>query len=978
MAQDMEKACAGISEASKDAVDAVATISKDDKNSEAKARLLDAGKAILKDMVRLLQLNDLYEVTLILKQLQAVRQMLGRRDDASFSVSEFTLMGNFLARLCMQRTKRCFDGAVRQTLDDTGSDIGRCVVAFTEVQQDWLDSSKRTDLKERREMYMVSFNTALKRAHDAVKASARSPFDLSMLDRDLDMEFDEDFVSISNANWDSGLDALQTAIKNGDEAELESALRAMKKDILSQLDAAEEAANNCEDPNLRNRLLDALANLRKQLGNMVDKLASDARQALKNRDPEAIKAALEELKLLRAKALEGLAKDNLLQHAVNIDSLMRSLMDAAKAGDAREATAIVHDVENEVVDMDDLLSTLSANITDDESRRSRLQDGLDKLKKMLAALGKLTADAMADPDNDDLWRRLQDLMDRIRGVTNDLVSASLQTTPQELLGLGANLDEALRRLIDASKKARENPDAVSAQAAHAIAKLKPQIELATKFAEFADPHTAAAINKAVEAAKGEAAIIAAAARDIVAAVKKGDLSGLADALKRMQDAIDRLRKANGDMIDSAIADAQVEMKHLTDQMDAAQKKMLEALRKGDVKAAVVALGDFQEAGKKKVLLARILGEDTDDEELRKQLLALSGQLNDQIGADLLNSLKSALKNPKDEAEYQKAVAKLNKALETARALDQLAVSGSAEEKYAQNGKVLVRMAELVKLGVKDGNFGEAAANLKALREQLARHRQLATQIGDACAFDPSVAERLNAQVDRLEELYKEIVVATKAATTDPSKKATVASLVAEFQKVASQSLEESKKAKAAHAAELKRQEAEAKAAALRRQQEEEDLKGKNDIYRAAHKVAQAVNAADDMPQDGSPASMLVYTAGKIAAAMKILSELSEGDNKAATIEKAREIATLANDIVKWATAAAAECGDAKLAQELRDAAGVAKNFAIQLKIVCAVKAGSGDDTTAQKSLVTCAQGMCKNVVECVNVSRIARLKKRLR
>jgi hypothetical protein len=978
MAKEMQEACDGINEASKDAVDAVAALGKDEKSMDAKNRLLEAGKAILKHMVRLLQLNDLYEVTVVLKQIQAVRQMLQTRDDPKFAVSEFTLMSNFLSKLLTSRTKRCHDGAVRAQLDESGLEIARASIPMMEVQQEFLDNPKATMLKDRREMYVVTLTFGLKKAHDAVRASAKSPFDLSMLDRNGDMDFDEDFVALSNANWEGGLDALQSAIKNGDEAEMESALRALKKDILSQLDAAEEAARGIEDPNLRDRMLDALARLRKQLENMMDKLASDARQALKNRDPEAIRAALDELRLLRARILDGLAKDNLLQHVVNIDSLMRSLVDAAKAGDAKESNAIVNDIGNEVNDIDDLISTLAANVTDDASRRKRLEDGLANLKKHLAALGQLTTQTLADPTNNDLWKRLQDLMDRIRGVTNDLVNASLQTTPQELLGLGANLDEALKRLLDAAKNAQQNPDAVSVQAANVIAKLKPALDLATCFAEFADPHTAAAITKGVEGAKKEAAQMVAASKDVVAATKSKDKKGYDDAFGRLRDAIDRLRKCNGQILDAAIADSEAEMKSLSEQMESAKNRIAAALKKGDVKGAIAALSDFQEAGRKKVLLARILAEETDDEELRRQLLAIAAQLEDELGMDLLASIKASLKDPKSEAAYQAALAKLNKALASSARINELAVSASPEEKYAANGKVMVRTAELVKLGVNDGNFGEAAAMLKNLREQLAKHRQLANQIGEACAHDPSVAERLNAQMDKLEEVYKQIVVATKAATTDPSKKAVVAALVTEFQKVAAQSAEEAKKAKASAAAEKKRQEEEAIAAAKRRKLEEEELAGKNDIYRAAHKVELAVDAADDMPKDGSPASMLVFTAAKIAKAMKKLSELSESTDKAGTINQAREIATLTADIVKYANLAGAECSDPKLARELKDAAGVAKNFSIQLKIVCAVKASSGDDATAQKSLVTCAQGLCKNVVECVDVSRVARLKKKLR
>src|SRR5690606_10438633 len=141
-------------------------------------------------------------------------------------------------------------------------------------------------------------------------------------------------------------------------------------------------------------LLDTLSRLRKQLDGTMDKLTSDARQALKNKDFDAVQAALAELRLLRAKALDGLAKDNLLQHGVNIDSLMRSLMEAARAGDVNESKAIVIDIGDEVSDLDGLVATLAANINDDASRRARLEEGMANMKRHMAALGRVTTQVL--------------------------------------------------------------------------------------------------------------------------------------------------------------------------------------------------------------------------------------------------------------------------------------------------------------------------------------------------------------------------------------------------------------------------------------------------------------------------------------------------------------------------------------------------------------------------------------------------------
>lgn len=60
----------GIKSASADVQQSVNTLSNSLEDADAKSTLLDAGKGIMKYMVRILQLNDLYEVTVILKQVR--------------------------------------------------------------------------------------------------------------------------------------------------------------------------------------------------------------------------------------------------------------------------------------------------------------------------------------------------------------------------------------------------------------------------------------------------------------------------------------------------------------------------------------------------------------------------------------------------------------------------------------------------------------------------------------------------------------------------------------------------------------------------------------------------------------------------------------------------------------------------------------------------------------------------------------------
>jgi len=74
--------------------------------------------------------------------------------------------------------------------------------------------------------------------------------------------------------------------------------------------------------------------------------------------------------------------------------------------------------------------------------------------------------------------------------------------------------------------------------------------------------------------------------------------------------------------------------------------------------------------------------------------------------------------------------------------------------------------------------------------------------------------------------------------------------------------------------------------------------------------------------------------------------------------------------------ACAGCRDPHLCQEMRDAGFVTKNMAVQLKIICGVKANMiiELDPDSTQSLITCCKGMCGSVGEVVKLSQIAKLK----
>jgi hypothetical protein len=65
----MSEACEVINQSSQQILDAANELMQDPMRQIAKQNILDAGKNIMRAMVRLLQFNDLYEIVMILRQV---------------------------------------------------------------------------------------------------------------------------------------------------------------------------------------------------------------------------------------------------------------------------------------------------------------------------------------------------------------------------------------------------------------------------------------------------------------------------------------------------------------------------------------------------------------------------------------------------------------------------------------------------------------------------------------------------------------------------------------------------------------------------------------------------------------------------------------------------------------------------------------------------------------------------------------------
>jgi len=136
---------------------------------------------------------------------------------------------------------------------------------------------------------------------------------------------------------------------------------------------------------------------------------------------------------------------------------------------------------------------------------------------------------------------------------------------------------------------------------------------------------------------------------------------------------------------------------------------------------------------------------------------------------------------------------------------------------------------------------------------------------------------------------------------------------------------------------------------------------KDQIMVAAHEVSKATKAAKPViPEHKS----LIEIVNSIGAEMEKLSLAAQKNNKKEMIESARKIAGMIGKVQELSTEIANKCKDPVLREQLLRICRVPKNFAVQLKIIAAVKATSGDnDASAEAQLVTCAKGLANSVVQ---------------
>jgi hypothetical protein len=119
---------------------------------------------------------------------------------------------------------------------------------------------------------------------------------------------------------------------------------------------------------------------------------------------------------------------------------------------------------------------------------------------------------------------------------------------------------------------------------------------------------------------------------------------------------------------------------------------------------------------------------------------------------------------------------------------------------------------------------------------------------------------------------------------------------------------------------------------------------------------------------------LIDIATNIGELMKLMSLAAKKNNKTEMIRIAQQITALVKNIISQANEQAKSCTDPILADHLIRNAQSVSSFAIQLKIISAVKAATEGDKSAKQQLIKCAQGLSNAVINTVNSAESAALR----
>eukprot|EP01130_Rhizamoeba_saxonica_P015135 TRINITY_DN6734_c0_g1_i1.p1 TRINITY_DN6734_c0_g1~~TRINITY_DN6734_c0_g1_i1.p1 ORF type:complete len:1062 (-),score=317.72 TRINITY_DN6734_c0_g1_i1:59-3196(-) len=959
---DMNDAIQGIG-------DSCAALIRDSDDFDAKENLLSHGKKVIMVMVGMLQMNDLYEVMLTIKQIALVKDFLNNLYGDLFPIQDFKAILEVFIRVLTRRKGSAHDLMVKQMLGESATEISKIKDPLCELI---IKAQKDPSSRQRLTLLDSHIRGVLDKAMQATKLSAKSPFDLGILDTGLKTYKFSDEVNAFQNTLGSDLKAIQRAAKGGNANALEAALRAARRNFQDQIALLEKAAANCVDPNRKKELEKMIAKAKNEFAGLADKMGAASLVAMDTGDMSELIPILEDIEQLSVQVLSGSALDELALQAIEMDSLIAELPQVIQAGSLLQAGAVVAELQSRAAKQAKL-AELAANLLP-EKEKQRILNMADELLDITQKI----QDILDDPNGNK--NDIPELVKRFRKINAKLTKALQQSLPQELINNAAQLDSSLNRYADILSNAG-SPEEISSALGYAIDLVKPELEAAEiLLAQLSDDDpNKESLQKAIANFKDAAAQLVLKTKEYMAEtdpVKKKKL------LAEVKDAIATLQEANANLVAATSSHPEVSANMMKNEIETARNILAAAIKRGDLKAAAAAIAQLKKATAGQVFMARIMANQIDDPELRARLLNSCNDLSDNLLSILTSATKDAIAN-KDSMEdpmagvdeilsrFTKDTNDMFTYLKHGLDDEELPPEKQMECKVDDMKKSITDTLEALKSGDKQ-KIGESLVQVKSALTSII---PMAKLLADGCDQDGLVKKMLEA-IDLLSDQFKNFVLTTKSELK--GEKVDTAVQAAELETALLKVLE---LAEFISSGDLYEDSSEEPI-------EIPEIAMPEDVFIAveppSNSIADVFIAARDISEltfnmnedEGTPEGRLIRCSNQVAGLLTELSVLATSGSRKEIIEKSQNISKKIAELNSIASAIGVECPDHLLAQELKDFGQVAKNFAIQLKILGAVQANNllqGDDGASQ-SLVKCAKGLSTNIQEIINLSQIAVIK----
>jgi bacterioferritin (cytochrome b1) len=467
-----------------------------------------------------------------------------------------------------------------------------------------------------------------------------------------------------------------------------------------------------------------------------------------------------------------------------------------------------------------------------------------------------------------------------------------------------------------------------------------------------------------------------------------------NARKRFDNVIDNIKDSNNRIAREILED------QLAKNNELLRKKLADlqdAVRRGDAREVAELLKDIADAVARRVELGRQLANTVKDPALRKQILDACDDL-ERLMPELVIAAREAVQNPNDAAAQErlrKIIQEMKDAADRITSLKRFPdkqdnnkgkLSGSflqmgsnikdrdhTAEDVLATGNRLNQEIERLRDAVHRGDPKAAAAAAKEVADLMNRQIELGRRLASQCE-DPELKKKILDACDELERLVPLVVNAVKDALMNPDDQ--------EKQRRLDRLLDQAKAANkvimdAAEQMRTSKKKINDIAANMKDKMNYLDTKipesrfdgSKDQIMFAANEVSRAVKAAKPVSPEQK---LLIEIVAAIAAEMEQLSLAGQRRQKKEMVTSARKIAGMVDKVQSLATQIATNCKDPILRDQLLSLCRVPKNFAVQLKIISAVKASSGDDdAAAEAQLITCAKGLANSVVSTLTAAESA-------